>query len=271
MVNKNNLVEQLKDLSIDDKISLISNINGYDGYFEDLRVYQNDEEFFEVFFNNKVMEAVRAVCYGEYYYSDHLVRFDAYGNLESLSKYRFEEEFDSQVEEIAKWIQENENNIDLEYYGIELEEINDEEKDGNKTLYQNLEEIQNTIEERKRDNNFDYYDNDNVCVIHVKFGRMKKGYCGLENTNDDYFVEEFKKFWADQESEFKTHWDVLRYVKDHNLPVIFYKNFTDEEVSFEDTIRYFLHENGTDNIPEYFINNYSYIINEFKNINEKTK
>lgn len=103
-----------------------------------------------------------------------------------------------------------------------------------------LEDIQNTIKKRKNDPDFNYFDNEDVCVIHVKFGKMKKAYCGLNTLNDDYFVENFKKYWLDKESEFKSHWDVLKYVKEHNLPVIFFNNFTDEEISYEDTIRYFL-------------------------------
>jgi hypothetical protein len=104
-----------------------------------------------------------------------------------------------------------------------------------------LEDVQNTIEERKNNPDFDYYDNEKVCVIHVKFGKMKKAYCGLENTKDNYFINEFIKFWNDdEEGNFKSHWDVLKYVKEHNLPVIFFNNFTDEEISYEDTIRYFL-------------------------------
>lgn len=46
-------------------------------------VYENDDEFFETFFNGKTIDAVRAVCYGEYHYYDTYVKFNAYGNLES--------------------------------------------------------------------------------------------------------------------------------------------------------------------------------------------
>ena len=118
-------------------------------------------------------------------------------------------------------------------------------------LYETLTEVQKTIEQRKNDLDFDYYSNDKVCVIHVKFGRMRKAYCGLNCIKDEYFRDNFAKFWAyDETSDFKTHWDVLNYVYEHNLPVIFYKNYTDEEISFIDTVKYFIAENGITEFPD---------------------
>jgi hypothetical protein len=50
--------------------------------YPDDRVYDNDEEFFANHFSD-VMEAVRAVCFGEYRYQDEWVVFNGCGNLDS--------------------------------------------------------------------------------------------------------------------------------------------------------------------------------------------
>jgi|GEM_PF-605812 len=48
-------------------------------------IYDNDEDFFEEYFSTKD-EAVRAVMYGDYNYSDDHVQFNGYGNLESFGE-----------------------------------------------------------------------------------------------------------------------------------------------------------------------------------------
>lgn len=51
----------------------------------DDEIFNNDEDFFNTFFDGKVIEAVRAVSFGEYNYSDEYVKFNGYGNLESFN------------------------------------------------------------------------------------------------------------------------------------------------------------------------------------------
>ena len=60
----------------------VEEINNYNEELDYLKYYQNDEEFFDTFFANKPMDAVRAVQYGEYNYCDDYVKFDGYGMLE---------------------------------------------------------------------------------------------------------------------------------------------------------------------------------------------
>ena len=70
------------------------------------------------------MDAVRASQYGEYDYTDELVRFDGYGNLESLSDSEFEYELRSEVEDIIDSLIDNKANLDLDSVLEEmLEEI----------------------------------------------------------------------------------------------------------------------------------------------------
>jgi len=50
----------------------------------DNEIYYNDEEFFNTFFS-QVMDAVRAIAYGEYNYAHELVKFNGYANLETTN------------------------------------------------------------------------------------------------------------------------------------------------------------------------------------------
>lgn len=64
----------------------------YNGSTDEINV--NDEEFFNIFFNNNVDEAVRAVCFGDYRYTDDFVMFDGYGNLQSFNEYELKHYLD---------------------------------------------------------------------------------------------------------------------------------------------------------------------------------
>jgi len=69
----------------------------------DDEIWDNDEEFFNIFFGGKVLEAVRAVSYGEYNYCDDYVRFNGYGNLESFNNVM--DHIDES--ELLNWMMEN--------------------------------------------------------------------------------------------------------------------------------------------------------------------
>lgn len=80
---------------------LICTINSYDGSLNDIYYYYNDDDFFAMAFGTNVLDAVRAVCYGDYRYSDDYVRFNSYGNLESANQYEVMYSYDLYKEEIA--------------------------------------------------------------------------------------------------------------------------------------------------------------------------
>ena len=80
---------------------LICAVNSYDGSLDDICYYCNDDDFFAMAFGTNVLDAVRAVCYGNYKYSDDYVRFDAYGNLESANSYEIMNMYDLYKNEIA--------------------------------------------------------------------------------------------------------------------------------------------------------------------------
>lgn len=108
---------------------IVGELNSWDGSFENLAVYENDEDFFETFFEGKTVEAVRATQFGEYNYSDDYVRFNGYGNLDSLNEYQLNEELKDQVDEIVDALIENRENISLDQ-DIEAIIDGEDEEDG---------------------------------------------------------------------------------------------------------------------------------------------
>lgn len=99
--------------NVDELQQIANEIHSYSGDLEHLQFFENDEEFFETFFSHNPMEAVRASFYGDYHYTEPFVRFDGYGNLESLEEYQIEEELKNNVDEIIDLMIENRENIDL--------------------------------------------------------------------------------------------------------------------------------------------------------------
>lgn len=97
--------ERLKELimnGVDEKtlLEMVDYINWYNGYFDNLRVSYNDEDFFNTYFYNNPMEAVRSVSFGSYNFNDEYVRFNGYGNLETLDEYDLYRELRENKEDI---------------------------------------------------------------------------------------------------------------------------------------------------------------------------
>lgn len=116
--NINAITEHLQGL---DNNEIINAHNTYcqENHLSDDEIFNNDDEFFNMFFENKVIEAVRAATYGDYNYSHDWVKFNGYANLESTSDpFRFVD-----INSIAEHILEN-----PEAYDIELEEEETEEE-----------------------------------------------------------------------------------------------------------------------------------------------
>jgi hypothetical protein len=83
----NNLDAIIKHLESLDDSELVSMHNTYcqNNQDPDGEIYNNDEDFFTTFFDGKLMEAIRAVSYGEYNLQDDYVIFNGYANLESFN------------------------------------------------------------------------------------------------------------------------------------------------------------------------------------------
>ena len=76
-------------------------------------IYSNDEEFFATFFGEpgKAMEALRAAHFGDYKYHHDWVRFNGYGNLESMSHVTTDDLCEA-VSVMAEYIAQNPDGFD---------------------------------------------------------------------------------------------------------------------------------------------------------------
>jgi hypothetical protein len=99
---KDQIIEIINDMT---GFELIELNNRYCEVFNyESEIYNNDEEFFEIFFTN-ALEAVRAVSFGDYRYHDDYVIFNGYGNLETFNHMDTDRLADF-VETMAKYIAE---------------------------------------------------------------------------------------------------------------------------------------------------------------------
>ena len=91
--------EKFNDLSVSNKVAIYNEFSLEHGD-PDNRLYSFDEEFFSMSFSNP-MEAARATFFGDIEsWSDEYIRFNSYGNLESLSDYKAESEIEDYIEDI---------------------------------------------------------------------------------------------------------------------------------------------------------------------------
>ena len=101
-LNRNRIIEYIDDIeNFDMTFNFIQIINSYDGSLSEIEYFYNEDEFFEIFFGINTMEAVKAICFGDYRYNDEFVRFNAYNNLESANKYEVMLDYNMYKEEIA--------------------------------------------------------------------------------------------------------------------------------------------------------------------------
>lgn len=115
-----------EEVSVKDLEYMVRECNSYDGSLEDYCYEINDEDFFNVHFTEP-MEAVRAAYFGEYQYSDDYVRFNAYGNLKSVSTWDFEQELKDGKEEIVeRYAEMLEDNSVSEFKHL-FEEVDEDE------------------------------------------------------------------------------------------------------------------------------------------------
>lgn len=122
-MKKENLLNEIKGLLLNDFNTLeevVRELNSWNACLDYLEVYENDEEFFNMFFEGKPAEVARAIYYGDFNYNDEYIKFNGYGNLETLSEYDYEELLEENIEEIT------ENLIEYaEFISIDNEELDD--------------------------------------------------------------------------------------------------------------------------------------------------
>lgn len=106
------MIEKIKnELTINELKDMVSECNSWNGSLNEYYYWENDEYFFEIFYNNNVIDAVRAVCYGEYNYWDDLVQITWDGNLYSCTNIDYEKELEENANEIIETYIENIDNM----------------------------------------------------------------------------------------------------------------------------------------------------------------
>ena len=122
-MKKEMLLNEIKGLLLNDLDTLkdiVRELISWNACLDYLDVYNNDDEFFDMFFEGKPAELARAIYYGDFNYNDEYIKFNGYGNLETFSKYDYEELLEENIEEIT------ENLIEYaEYISIGNEELDD--------------------------------------------------------------------------------------------------------------------------------------------------
>lgn len=118
---KNYLLENMETLK-----DVTRELINWNGCLDYLDYFENDEYFLNEMFRSPD-DAVRAVCYGDYHYDDDLVKFNAYGNLESCSYYEYEKELEESIDDIIENLLENYENITIDDEELKSIIENDEE------------------------------------------------------------------------------------------------------------------------------------------------
>lgn len=90
------------DLTAETLMLMMQEVNSWDGSLGEYEYYANDDEFFNLFYEGRPRDAVRAAFYGEYHYMDDYVRITDLGNLESTEIWGLEAELIENTEEIAE-------------------------------------------------------------------------------------------------------------------------------------------------------------------------
>ena len=116
------IMEYLDDLDDRDILSLVRDINGYDGSLESLEWFEMEYEFDDLLSGMSPWDIARAVAYGDFAPGHDYWRWNAYGNLESTDWLDYDE---SDKDEIINAI----DNLPYRYVPDEIRNILDENED----------------------------------------------------------------------------------------------------------------------------------------------
>lgn len=114
MTKENEIKEYLLE-NTDTLRQVVNDLNSWNGCLDHLEVMEFDDDFFNTYFEGKPMEAVRAWHFGSdnNTWNDEYIRFNGYGNLETLTEYAYEEELKGSIDEIVSNLIDYQNHVDL--------------------------------------------------------------------------------------------------------------------------------------------------------------
>lgn len=81
---------------------MVQEVNSWDGSLDNLEVWENGDDFFEMMYPDSAYEVARAIHFGDYNFMHEFVTIDVYGNLLSYSEWEYEEEILAYEEEIIE-------------------------------------------------------------------------------------------------------------------------------------------------------------------------
>ena len=103
---------------------MVQEVNSWDGSLDNLEVWENGDDFFEMMYPDSAYELARAIHFGYYNFMHEFVTIDVYGNLLSYSEWEYEEEILAYEEEIIERYKELVEEGSIEDYHNFLNEEN---------------------------------------------------------------------------------------------------------------------------------------------------
>lgn len=120
------IIEEINCFDNDQMVQLNNEYCDQQNYPDD-QIYSNDANFFADVYGGDVMEAVRAVSYGEYNYTHDYVKLNGYGNLESMNVID-EDDLCESIDTIAEEVADNFHNYD-HLFDLDEDDFEDEEEE----------------------------------------------------------------------------------------------------------------------------------------------
>ena len=108
------ILEAIKEMDNDQLIEIHNQYCENINYMDD-QIFYNDEEFFEVYFDGRTQQLIRAIFYGNFNPNQEFIKFDGYGNLETFDNVSYQIDFEAIAENIYETEAQN-------YYSIELDD-----------------------------------------------------------------------------------------------------------------------------------------------------
>lgn len=109
---KAEIESRLMDYLNDDLLRLFRDANSWDGYFDFADAFDIEDLCSMV---DDKYELVRSVIYGDVTNVNDMVRYNAYGNLESVSEWDLEKECQDSICDMAGWLMDNYYHVDSLY------------------------------------------------------------------------------------------------------------------------------------------------------------
>ena len=99
---------------------IVNDINNWNGELEEYKVYENDNEFFEIYFDNP-FDLIRVIYKNDKYSpDDNYVQIDIYGNLISYTKSEYRELLKDDIDIIIDSLLDNLSHISLDSELLEI-------------------------------------------------------------------------------------------------------------------------------------------------------